>query len=37
MNDDYEACWETGMYEDQYCPLCPHYEECSGGEDEDDD
>lgn len=29
----YDACWNTGEYEDQYCPLCPHSSECSGYED----
>ena len=33
--DEYEHCWESGNYEDQYCPLCPHYSECC--EDEHDD
>lgn len=31
----YDACWNTGEYEDQYCPLCPHSSECSGYEDRD--
>lgn len=31
----YDACWNTGEYEDQYCPLCPHNSECSGYEDRD--
>lgn len=31
--DSYDACWDTGEYEDQYCPLCPHSSECGGYED----
>lgn len=31
----YDACWNTGEYEDQYCPLCPYNSECSGYEDRD--
>lgn len=31
----YDACWNTGEYDDQYCPLCPHSSECSGYEDRD--
>lgn len=33
--DSYNACWNTGEYKDQYCPLCPHSSECSGYEDRD--
>ena len=33
--NSYDACWNTGEYEDQYCPLCPHSSECSGYEDRD--
>lgn len=33
--DEYEHCWENGDYDDQYCPLCPHYSECC--EDEHND
>lgn len=33
--DEYERCWQTGQYEDQYCPNCPHNNDCNG-EDEDD-
>lgn len=35
FGDDYEDCWRTGNYDDQYCPLCPHSSECSGYEDRD--
>lgn len=37
--DDYEACWQTGIYEDYVCELCPHNFECSGyhGDDDDED
>lgn len=32
----YEECWDTGIYDDQYCYECPHRHECSGsGEMED--
>ncbi len=31
----YDACWNTGEYEDQYCPLCPHCHECGGYKDDD--
>lgn len=31
----YNACWNTGEYEDQYCPLCPHRHECGGYKDND--
>lgn len=31
----YDDCWNTGDYEDQYCPLCPHRFDCSGYEDRD--
>ena len=34
----YDYCYFTGNYEDQYCEMCPHKEECSGsGFDPDDD
>lgn len=29
-NEEYEKCWQTGCYVDQYCPCCPHSGECSG-------
>lgn len=28
--NEFDACWETGNYEDQECELCPHKDECSG-------
>lgn len=31
----YDDCWNSGEYEDQYCPLCPHNSECGGYEDRD--
>ena len=34
--DEYEKCWENGDYDDQYCPECPYYEMCSGGDSDDD-
>lgn len=33
--DYYDACWNTGDYEDQYCPLCPHRFDCGGYGDRD--
>ena len=35
IQDDYEACWQTGIYEDYTCELCPHNFECSGYEERD--
>lgn len=36
--DEYDKCYETGEYEDQYCQECPHRYECSGSEiDEEED
>ena len=35
--DEYEKCWYEGKYVDQYCPCCPHRDECSAGSDDDDD
>lgn len=34
-SEAYDMCWNTGDYEDQYCPLCPHNSECSGYDDRD--
>ena len=34
-DDEYEACWINGNYVDQYCPCCPHRNECSGYDDKD--
>ena len=34
-SEEYEYCWEHGDYDDQYCPDCPHYSECSGGEEDE--
>ena len=36
IQNQYDNCYETGNYEDQYCELCPHKSECSGYEDHDD-
>ena len=33
---EYELCWSTGVYLDQDCQNCPHYDECSGAEDDDE-
>lgn len=33
---DYERCWTTGVYLDQYCEECPHYSECSGSGEDDE-
>lgn len=35
--DDYDACYATGIYEDYECSLCPHRYDCSGYEDHDED
>lgn len=37
--DEFDYCYMTGNYEDQYCELCPHRGECSGynGDDDDED
>lgn len=32
---DYDHCYETGEYDDQYCYECPHKEECGGYEEPD--
>ena len=34
---EFDTCYETGEYDDQICDLCPHKEECSGSDIEDDD
>ena len=28
--NNYDHCYETGEYDDQYCYDCPYKEECSG-------
>lgn len=33
---EYDLCWLTGRYIDQYCPLCPHRGECSAYDEDDD-
>lgn len=33
--DEYERCWMTGEYDDQYCLMCPHNAECNSEEDDD--
>ncbi len=35
--EDYERCWETGEYTDEFCELCPHKYECSGSNEDDDE
>ncbi len=38
MNDPNEFCWETGHYTTSCdCDLCPHKEECSGSDADDDE
>ena len=32
--DEYERCWQTGEYDDQYCADCPHNYECNGEEED---
>lgn len=32
--DEYERCWQTGEYDDQYCADCPHNSDCNGEDDE---
>ena len=27
---EYDDCWYNGNYTDQYCPCCPHANECGG-------
>lgn len=34
-DDDFEFCYQTGLYEDYICELCPHNFECSGYEERD--
>lgn len=34
--NEYDVCWSTGLYTDQYCECCPYKDECSGYEDRDD-
>lgn len=31
---EYDDCWYNGNYTDQYCPCCPHANECSCGSDD---
>ena len=33
----YEHCWSSGIYLDQDCVCCPHYDECSGSDSSDDE
>lgn len=30
---NYDRCYETGEYLDEFCEFCPHKEECSGSRD----
>jgi hypothetical protein len=32
---DFDACYNSGVYDGQACDLCPHGAECSGKEDEE--
>ena len=32
----YDNCYDTGIYEDYNCEGCPHKYECSGYEGDDD-
>ena len=32
--DEYERCWQTGEYDDQYCADCPHNSDCNGEDEE---
>lgn len=34
--DKYEQCWMSGQYEDQDCSNCPHKNDCSGSEIDDE-
>ncbi len=34
--DDYEVCWILGEYSDQICEFCPHKEECSANENNEE-
>ena len=34
--NDYEACYTTGIYEDQICEFCPYKNECSGYDEDED-
>ena len=34
---EYELCWNTGVYLDQDCQTCPHFGECSGVDNSDDE
>ena len=33
-DNEYDDCWYNGNYTDQYCPCCPHANECSCGSDD---
>lgn len=36
--DNEEECWETGNYSDLcICEMCPHKDECSGYDKEEDE
>lgn len=39
MEDCFDACYHTGIYEDYECELCPYKFECSGynGDEDDED
>lgn len=34
--NNYEQCWNTGIYDGYDCEMCPYKNECSGYEDEED-
>lgn len=36
MVEDYERCWHLGAYMGQECELCPHRNECSGNEEDEE-
>ena len=35
--NDYDVCYETGVYSDQICEFCPYKNECSGYEGDDEE
>lgn len=34
--NEYDICWNTGVYTAQDCEYCPYKDDCSGYEDKDD-
>ena len=36
ISDEYDKCYFTGEYEDQYCGNCPYKNDCSANNEDDD-